>query len=204
MGKSIGRQQHRLVAGDRRHRREHVHALGPRDARNQLHREERRRRDRPVPSPLADCPSGSAVPMTTSPSCTKSRSPRPAVGIRAERPHLQHDVGRVEQLPTIGDDLGPRRAIGIVRKSGRRTRAGFHAHFAAELLERGERRRHQRHAPLSRKCLFGNGDNHGGRVVVRYANWNRQIVAEIRGRPKVGRGRVFERNSPLNRAESPV
>ena len=38
----VGGEQHALVAGDRRHRRERVHALRARDARHQLHREQRR------------------------------------------------------------------------------------------------------------------------------------------------------------------
>jgi hypothetical protein len=40
-GQGIGRDQHRLIARDRGHRGERVHALRARNARHQLHREER-------------------------------------------------------------------------------------------------------------------------------------------------------------------
>ena len=41
-GRVAGGEQHGLVAGDRGHRRQRVHALRARDARHQLHRDERR------------------------------------------------------------------------------------------------------------------------------------------------------------------
>ena len=41
LGRLVRGEQHGFVAGDRGHRRKHVHALGAGDARDQLHREER-------------------------------------------------------------------------------------------------------------------------------------------------------------------
>ena len=83
------------------------------------------------------------------------------VRIGAERADLEHDVGGIKQRAAIGDDFGARGAIGVVGEAGRNACSRFDVNFAAELLERGDRGRHQRHAPLTRKCLFGNGDDHG-------------------------------------------
>ena len=97
-GSAIGGEEDALVAGDRRHRRERIHALRPRDARHQLHREQRVRRVAANSRIASGAPSGSAKPMTTWPvrsgprgrrargpgeGCRRSGRPRSAVTIDA-------------------------------------------------------------------------------------------------------------------------
>ena len=158
----IGRQQHRLVAGDRGHRRQHVHALGPRDARNHLHRKQRDAALGAARRTASGLPSGSQGATITSPSRINSRSASTGGRIGAQPAHLQHDVGRLEQLPSIGDRF--RRPPGDRRRPGKYARSPAPAstlHLAADFLESGDAVGDERDAALAGKRFFGDGDFHG-------------------------------------------
>ena len=90
-GSAFGGQQHRLVAGDGRHRRQHVHALGARDARHQLHREE-------ALTPVGgERPDGIGRAKRIGEADDRlARPEQRRVGRHST--HLQHDVRRAEQL----------------------------------------------------------------------------------------------------------
>ena len=132
----VGRQQHALVAGDRRHRRERVHALRARDARHQLHRERRDARACASARIASGDPSGSAKPIDRLSAATARRLGR-------SRSHLQQDVGRREHVaraarPSRRPSRTQPRGIPLPRRrpARRRRRVPF-------FTQRGGRRRDQ-------------------------------------------------------------
>jgi hypothetical protein len=104
----VGREQHALVARDRRHRRQRVHALSARDARHQLHRQQRR--------------AGRGDLMNRLGRTERIREPDQRLTLSQStawrrRTHRQEDIGAVENVGSAEDG----RAlldVGIVGKPG--------------------------------------------------------------------------------------
>ena len=109
-GERGGGEQHRLVTGDVGHRRQGVHALRPRDARDELHRDDRRAPGRHRPGGL-----GGAERVGKANHGVLRTQPFDVGGAvrarRGRRAHLQDDVGLREDLVAAAE----RRARGDVR-----------------------------------------------------------------------------------------
>jgi hypothetical protein len=155
----IGRQQHGLVAGDRGHRREHVHALRPRNPRQQLQGEADRAAGRDLGQRLRRR-QGIAHRHQRLARAEPIHVGLPGLGVRPRRPHLGDHIGLAEHLPAIVQHPRAGGGIGLVRKARPLTRAGFHQHFPAGLHELGGRRGHGRHAAFASVGLFGNAELH--------------------------------------------
>ena len=82
--------------------------------------------------------------------------------------NLQHDVGRAKDLGALGHDLGAFVDVVRIGIAGLDAGAGFDDDFQSRLFKVGDYCGHKRDAPLSRKDLAGNTDNHEASSLARY------------------------------------
>ncbi len=125
-------QQHRLVAGDRRHRREDVHALGAGDARHQLQGEQRDalcrhrldlfgRGER-----LERGNQGLALAHERHVLAT-------ALGIGPVAANLEDDIRGLEDLRAASQNLGSLLGEGFIRKAGGLSGTALQDHLDSRL-----------------------------------------------------------------------
>ena len=159
-----GREQGRLVAGDRRHGGQRIHALRPRDARHQLDGEG----DGAGGGDLPDCFRGPERPDEADQDGLATQqgevgAARLVVGSVAE--NLEDRVRGREDLGPGGDE--PRALLDVrgVEVAGLEPGAGLDHHLATRLGERRDDRGHEGDAPLSGERLLHDADDHESRSV---------------------------------------
>ncbi len=143
----------RVVSGQRRHRGEHIHVLGPADP---GHRLEAKRGDAPLQEGLEGFGVAARVQHAH-----QGRSLLQAAQVGRFGP-ADHDrqVGAAEQRRTIGGQLGSGFAVHLVTESGGRTGADLDGHRGSRLDDLGHGFGDQRHTGLAPSGLGGNGDSH--------------------------------------------
>jgi len=155
VGEPVGGEDHGLVAGGRRLGREHVHALRPRDPRDELHREQRHAARGEV-TDLADRAEriGQSDDDLSGSMQREVRATQRTV--RRERAHLQHDV-RSERCDPIGD-VG---AVVLVVRVGEPCPfacAGLQHEVQPERVESRHGLRRRGHTRLPGEGFAGNAD----------------------------------------------
>ena len=154
----VGGERHEPVAGEQRLRRQHVHRLRARDARQQVERERGDRRRRAPPRPRRRSGTGRAMPTVTVPAGSAAISA--AVSGRTWK-----RMPRVERLRRGATMLRPGRLVGGIRDQRARTGARLDLDGRAggdELLDavggRGDalltRRTLGAHAHVDRHCIL--------------------------------------------------
>jgi len=160
-----GGHEHGLVAGDGGHRRQHVHALRARDARQQLERE---RRDAPLRHGAERLAAAERILQAD------HDLPGPhqlEVGERrrgrAAPPHLQHDVGGAEQVGPLRDDRGALVGVFLVAEAGFEAGSGLHANVEPRFDERRDEGGNDRDAPFTGEEFSWDGNTH--------RSWSRRV-----------------------------
>ena len=161
-GEAFGSQQHRFVAGNRRHRREHIHRLGPRNAGQQLQGKRRdpplgQRGDRPrIGKRIAERDQDLIFPQALS---NRERFLR----IGPACPNVNDDFRRGE-LGTIECD--PRALLKVLRveESGAQAGVGLDKNFETRLFQAADIGGDERDPPLLARRFFGNADGQQRRV----------------------------------------
>ena len=150
----VGGEQHRLVAGDRRLRRERIHRLRARDPRDRLHREGD---DAPLAQALDALRVARAARGSRSGRCrAPARRPRRRSGGRRGRQRRTRDgAPRAE--------LGARRRVRLVGESGCGAGAALDHDLEAGERSAADRLRGERHPVLAGRCLAGHEDSHSAR-----------------------------------------
>ena len=120
-GRAVSGQKHRFVAGDRSHRREHIHALGAGNARNQFHGEQSRSS---IGQRRQLWTSGQRIrgPDENLPRADPSQIGAASLWVRAERAHLEHHIGARKNLIAVGSYLRAAVVIGRIGITGCGTR----------------------------------------------------------------------------------
>ena len=148
-----------MIAGHRGHRREHVHALRPGDARHQLQGEERRAR-------LGQRLDGLGLAERIAHGDDHLARPQtPLVvggplGIGPGGADLQQDVGG-EDLVTGGGDFGPFFEVLFVGEPGRLAGSTLDDDLETRLHQNRHGGGYQGHASFPGIRFFSNCDNHG-------------------------------------------
>ena len=153
-------QHHRFVTGDCRLRREHVHALGPGDARHQLHREGQHAFVRQGLDRLG-MRQRFGMAHNHLPGAHQLQIRPPRLRIRPQRANLAHDVSDGEDLSPGIDDSRPFGLILIVGESRLRPSALLDENLQLGFHQWRQSRRRQRYPPLACIRLLDYTDDHG-------------------------------------------
>ncbi len=148
--KVIGGQQDRFVTGHRAHGAENVHCLSACDARHQFHGES----GDLAPGQGLDLGQGGVRLQKT---YRQGAFLHGADLINGRRLHFEHDVA---DRKNIGFQAHAFILIGCIRITGLLPCARLQEHLQPRLLQLADQIGHQRHPPLSLRCLPGNADNH--------------------------------------------
>ncbi len=159
-GEPVGGHERGLVAGHRGLRRQRVHLLRARDARDQLHAQR------------GDAAVGEAAHQVGLGQRVEHRDQHGAFGeqldlVAAERivpagtAHLQDELRLPKQRGGVRHHHGSRLPIGVIIRAGAPAGAGFDPDVEASLLQSGHPLGYQRHPSLPTHDLLWNRNSHG-------------------------------------------